>query len=921
MTLDVRPENEFSTELGRRKFKYADEDIYWPSQWLGRSSGTNGHHRILGQLKTQSGGFFALDTTFINSNATEAAAFIAESKLCSKAGEYKWSRMLSELYKLKEISYTEDEAWDCRENGDGGWGEVYKKAKNTVFNLEEAKYWERVADHLEGKTTPHEREKFLAEFLYSQDGTPEGLYNIGYALFHNEHIGNKPRGLDYLKHAANLGDANAARELGEIYHDRFDASHHEHDLQIAHFWYKAAADLGHPNGRARQEFLETAHPVPIQKLIDEKQVRNPSAEHIRQYPASAWYVDVPITDVANILRDTTRGGMVKRLEHAVSAIDEHVAEFENAIAVIQARAEELVQRQALLDKGVESEKAREINAIRHNEALSEKQRSSERAMANSQNRWVKETTKNMGATLVLSYFSGGGHMILSNSARATGYHGVMSNEVDYHQSIIDELEARKIDTRQFPDEIRALTEEAQRVIDSGPIQNMLKDQTRARALVEGYLRQRVLKAGLDSSRALESYAQQSGLESVDVVLEAFQNDNPDLHASLKNLCEGHANSRDMAILLADVNALQGNELQPHEQAVKRFVERVVKGNIAHYMTRASQIDVIQDLKLIHFGTMTVNHQATNVQLIAATQEPSAEVMGQRQVDAATHLALTSMFSKQFGVTHIGQYDVGRTFSFYLHRHGKDELIAAELHDGTVSDTLAPKRVSARTNKQMRGFIERVKESAIRGREDLPDIGDLFLRTCAYEYYLPQAVITSGRGNRFKENPEAPVAYPMVNDVIHDFVQRMSLTDMAHYREQVGEELDAVIAQTFIDFFQEMGKAHRETMRDDREYLQDAFTHQHYGPRFTMQQDKITHVVKQEFPLFLKIYERNLAKSLEIMPDEDAKLLMDQLNALHYSAQDVLKQPLQEPGSYQAREDARQQDQRGKNMTERWAFRA
>ncbi|PZP84380.1 MAG: hypothetical protein DI582_08890 [Azospirillum brasilense] len=829
--------------------------------------------------------------------------------------------MLSELYKLKEISYTEDEAWDCRESGDGGWGEVYKKAKNTIFNQEEAKYWERVADHLEGKTTPHEREKFLTEFLYSQDGTPEGLYNIGYALFHNEHIGNKPRGLDYLKHAANLGNANAARELGEIYHDRFDSSHHEHDLQIAHFWYKAAADLGHPNGKARQAFLETAHPVPIQKLIDEKQVRNPSAGHVRQYPASAWYVDVPITDVTNILRDTSRGGMVKRLEHAVSSIDQHVAEFENTIAVIQARAEELVQRQALLDRGVESEKAREIDAIRHNEALSEKQRSSERAMANSQNRWVKETTKNMGATLVLSYFSGGGHMILSNSARAMGYHGVMSNEVDYHQSIIDELEARKIDTRRFPDEIRALTEEVQRVIDSGPIQNMLKDQTRARALVEGYLRQRVLKAGLDSSRALQSYAQQAGLESVDVVLEAFQYDNPDLHVSLKNLCEGHANSRDMAILLADVNALQGNDLQPHEQAVKRFVERVVKGNIAHYMTRASQIDVIQDLELIHFDTMTVNHRATNVQLIAATQEPSVEVMGQRQVDAATHLALTSMFSKQFGVTHIGQYDVGRMFSFYLHRHGKDELIAAELHDGTVSDTLAPKRVSARTNKQIRGFIERAKESAIRGREDLPDIGDLFLRTCAYEYYLPQAVITSGRGNRFKENPEAPVAYPMVNDVIHDFVRRMSLTDMAHYREQVGEELDAVIAQTFIDFFQEIGKVHQETMRDDREYLQDAFTHQNYGPRFTMQQDKITHAVKQEFPLFLEIYERNLTKSLEILPDEDAKLLMDQLNALQSSAQYVLNPSLQEQGSYQAREAARQQDHRGKNMTERWAFRA
>lgn len=392
-----------------------------------------------------------------------------------------------------------------------------------------------------------------------------------------------------------------------------------------------------------------------------------------------------------------------------------------------------------------------------------------------------------------------------------------------------------------------------------------------------------------------------------------------MYQALSNLCYGHANSNDMAVLLADVNAMRSDSLQPHEKALKRFVERVVKGNIAHYMTRASQIDVIADLGLVDFATMSVDHSKAVGDLVRGVQELTADEMGKRQVDAATRLALTSMFSQQFGVTHIGQYDVTRMFSYYLHRHGKDELIAAELHDGQVTDVQTPKRVSLRSPREMQGFIERTKESARRGREEQPDVGDLFLRTCGYEYYLPQAVITSGRGNRFKENPEAPVAYPMVNRVAQNFIERMSLTDIATYRQQVGEKLDGVIAQTFIDFFQQVGREHAQKFAVERERLRDAHSNDNYGPRFDAYEDKIADDVLARFPEFIKLYERNLAKELQGAQEPEAAILQQQVASLHQNAKDYLAPAVPQPGSFQARQAAREQDHRGTNMTEQWRF--
>jgi len=784
---------------------------------------------------------------------------------------------------------------------------------NPLHDPVKAKEWERVAESLEGKGTAVEQAKFLDAFLFSQDKTPAGLYNIGYALFYNAAFRDRERGLDYLKHAANLGDANAARELGEIHHDLFDAGTRA-ALPLAGFWYGVAAELGHPNGKARLAYLEKTYPKTRWNALDEAEVRNPSKGHIAAYPASAWYVDVPISDVFTILHDPRRGGIVERMEAAVAEIDRHVAEFENAVSIVQARIDDLAARQLALDTGVEDLKGEELAALRSNSVLEGEQRrhrlAVEKARSAFRMQQMAYQTTAMGARVLLaaktmggSEAVGGGALIF-DAANAAGLAGAAKAEIDYSQALIDELEAQRIDTSRFGEEIRKLAREVQDLADTGPINRLLQDRTRARALIEGYLRQRILKSGLENCRGLKDYALQEGHGSIDELLDAFRAGDERLHRALESFCNGHAASGDMAVILADSNALDGTGPGAHQRALKRYSERVIKGNIGHYLARASQIDVISDLGLISFEWMAA---------------PGPELPRDEAGDSK--LALMTMFSRQFGVTHIGQYDVMRMFSFHLTRHGRDELIAAELMDGRVTDILAPKQVSLRSAREMRAFVERAKESALRGREDQPDVGDLFLRVCAYEYYLPQAVITSGRGNRFKENPEAPVAYPLVNRVVAGFVDKMGLADLETYRRQVGPELDSLLAQTFIDFFNAVGREHASAFADERTYLRDAHAHANYGPRFDTYEDKIAADALARFESFLRIYGANLAKTLLVSTVDEAEALQRQLSRLDDAARACLARAVPRFGSELARSAARQGDHRGENMTEPWRFSA
>ena len=142
-----------------------------------------------------------------------------------------------------------------------------------------------------------------------------------------------------------------------------------------------------------------------------------------------------------------------------------------------------------------------------------------------------------------------------------------------------------------------------------------------------------------------------------------------------------------------------------------------------------------------------------------------------------------------------------------------------------------------------------------------------------------------------------------------------MNSLDHYREHVGERLDNLIAQTFIDFFGELGAQHVELRKvvDVGDELEEAKTRPELFARIF---EKYTRIVGKEansrFDLFLDIYARNLEKMLEVARDDDRRALLEQIEAVHELTQGKLKPDVIMPGSHAARTKARNDNHTSEN---------
>lgn len=794
---------------------------------------------------------------------------------CALAGSIEAAELL--------LKITGQESFRIRE---AGWFFDAKYESNPHHDVAKARAWRSNVNHLRygaESSTAREYSKFVDSVMLAQSDMPEGLYNIGMALSQNEplakHTGYQSE--DYLKHAANLGYGPAARELGERAHHAYETSGDKAHLQDAHYWYGVGADLGHPNAMARFKLVQNIAPDLDKTHAYVQPYRQPSAGHIKRHPASAWEIEIPDIDLSYVKQGS--GPIILRLQQATQDIDKVSAAFNDQIALIQAKIDDLIARQGVMDKKIDRLSGEELAAMRNNTEISRKILGQERAKELSRNRWVQEHIGTVASALALSaifpHAGAGaalGAVITHRAPRTVGDRIASNNAVNFNNLAIRELQDQKVDVTRFENEIRELANMLQKLDESRAVQDIKKNDVKRQHLLQGMLMQRILHSALANCDLLENTSQSYGIQTADELVAAFH-DHPRLSKALQDFIYGHANTADLRLILAESSQWRGrNDLLPHQETLYRFVEKTIKSNIKSYFTKASQIDVIETLGLIDFDTMRV----TAVTAEGALKDPynlSPEEKRIREaLDSQTRIAMTSMFAREHGVSHIGDSDIRRLFSYYLHLHGGQELYASELRDGMVLDRNAPKLVSPESRDEMERFGRMVKESYHQGRETQPDVGNLFLRVCGYEYFLPQAVRTSGEGNRFADNPEAPVAYGMVNEVIHAFVQRMvkgGLTDgnrddaITVFKSQVGEALDNIIAQSFIDFFRELGTAHEEPFRNQREKLQAAYLHDTYGPRFDNYQEAITNDAVKKYDLFLEIYARNLQAHMEIATED------------------------------------------------------
>lgn len=498
--------------------------------------------------------------------------------------------------------------------------------------------------------------------------------------------------------------------------------------------------------------------------------------------------------------------------------------------------------------------------------------------------------------------------------RSTAYEGRLSQEKAYNEAVIKLLQEHKVDTSKCEQDIQLLGSSFKALVESTDMQILLKDQKSMERLVRGVLIQRIVESGFNNASVLEDeFVSKGNFKDIDEWLATFKTD-PKLYLSLAYFLLGHADTNDMHIILEGANAVDPAHSSPQLAILHEYVETVIKPDIDHYFSRASMVDVIDDLELLDYEDIKLHY--TDTALATGTEKVH------QMLDPQNRVALMGIMADQFEGSHLGNYDIRRMFKFYLHRHGVEELRETEIEDGRISykgDGFADKAVSVLPDAEVRKFSDRVKTAYRYRKDEQPKLGDLFLRICGYEYYLPQAVKTSESNNKFEHNPEAPVAYPMVNAVVGDFIQRMVGGGIETYLEKIGDKLDSVIAQSFIDFFAELGRKHNKQFLKEREGLHDAWKHDQYATRFTTMGRRIKEDALQHYDMFLNIYARNLEKTLQVALKDDVPIIREQIEAVREIEEGKLAPDIVLPGSNEARRKAWEQDRRGENMSERWLF--
>jgi hypothetical protein len=456
------------------------------------------------------------------------------------------------------------------------------------------------------------------------------------------------------------------------------------------------------------------------------------------------------------------------------------------------------------------------------------------------------------------------------------------------------LQLQKADLPALRTELAAVQTAIEETQKSKEFQVILKDEGKRSQVAETLLLRSIIRNGYNNSLEIEEVCQHANVESVDAFLDHYKGTR--LGLALKKHCHGIADSNDLSVILAEANGLRG-KLSDFDRVLKDYVEDTMKPNIAAYYSKASKMDVVAQNNLTGFGN---------------------ELHFSAEMQMETNRAVRVLLSNEFGMSVVGREDVRGMFDFWLHRHGDRRLYDEKIRDGEMSDEYPDKRVSYLPRESMDRFVDMAKRSVASGRTTFPKVGDMFMRVCAYEYFLPQAIQVGGKDNIFNDYPQSPSAYPMVNSVVGDFVRQLSFSDIDEYRTKIGDRLDNVVAQTFIDFFAQLGAMHEKDtgLIGIRNRLKDAANYDDYAPVFDRYTKNITRDAMGRFDLFLDIYKQNLEKQFECSTEEDKAILEAQIDRVKDLADGKLNPTITRPGTHESRLRAHDESHTGENMLRR-----
>lgn len=477
---------------------------------------------------------------------------------------------------------------------------------------------------------------------------------------------------------------------------------------------------------------------------------------------------------------------------------------------------------------------------------------------------------------------------------STGKGGLSKEgQLALRKELVDYLKSQKVDVAKHEKEIEEIAAQTAELLKSADYLKEISNDLNALKIRTAYVTRSLLRSAAHNASLLAETCEQHGIESLDAFIGSFEGETRN---ALRRFCFGIVNTNDMNVILEEANAITRKSNSPHERALKDFVEHIVKPDIDSYASKAAKVDVVSQANLLPYGS------------------PLEHTRGIIRDDGNPNLQ--ALIANEFGMSVVGVQDVKHYFDYHLHRHGDKRLYDAKLKDGKNIGESAPKRINVYPPAAIEEFVEGTKQWMTHGKQEIPKLGDLFLRACAYEYFMPQAVRTAGTDNVFSENPEAPAAYPMVNATVDKFIEQMSLGPIQKFREKVGERLDNVIAASFIDFFATLGAMHFEDKKISlsRRQLREAGNTEDYGPVFSSYTRKITTDAATRFELFMDIYRRNLEKQMQVSTEEDRALLEKHLAELSDPSKSLLTPKIIVPGSHQARLLAAYEDHTLDNIT-------
>jgi hypothetical protein len=376
-----------------------------------------------------------------------------------------------------------------------------------------------------------------------------------------------------------------------------------------------------------------------------------------------------------------------------------------------------------------------------------------------------------------------------------------------------------------------------------------------------------LIAGEGNMDAVEIKAQRAGYGNVDEFIGDLRGSNPRLGEAMQRYVFGIANTNDLKVIVSEANAIQEPK-EKREKVLVEYVEDIIKERYRDIARQASIMDYLEMRNVIYTGKPF--HSFGEI------------------VRYETDAALQALLSGKGDFNLVGSNDVRQIFDYYQDRHGEGIFKSVHEPSGIVDD-----RVNTGKATTKRAHIIRSDEIRLKQREVIsnrhpiiPRVSSIFTEICAHEYLLSQGKNVV-KDRSLASSPEYPGVLEMVNSVTEEFVKRLAL-DAARTRkrgddkakpEELGNEIESLIAQTFVDFFSELGAIHstNPSLKDKRQKVKNAYTGENYAVPLGTFTQVATDDAKEAFPLFLEVYQHNLEKYLEVATRDNRKKILQQLD--------------------------------------------